>query len=1077
MADALVLGTAAVKTLCKLWLKDHDLAATASTTLADLIAAKTSDGRERRKTRLFFENIEEKIADRVQPMLDNEFRTVPDHERRAAVLAVGAALDDARLTEGDLFANDLDPLYLKRHVLDTAPDPTRDLSMGARELFDRLLTVSCSYLVEVLHQLPGFQTTAHAELLSRQSETLALLDKILGRVPTAETRRAEADQRSADFLANYRQQVVSRLDMLELFGIGMPDPLRRYPLSTACLGLTVDDNGALRERLTHRSYRDRSFGPDPADRSGAVSGELRITDALAGTSRLFLRGEAGSGKTTLLQWLAVRAARRDFPDELADWNDTVPFLIRLREHANTEIELPAPEGFLAAVGSNITALMPDGWVHDLLRTGRALVLIDGIDELPDRQRRRARDWLTGLVTDFPDARWVVTSRPAAVAESWLKRGDFDAAELQPMSPADVRRFVARWHRAFQGHADTDVDRCERAVLTALDTRGHLRALAGSPLLCALLCALNLDRRTQLPHDRAELYAAALEMLLERRDAERDVTTGLPLSRTDKVTVLRELAYWLIDNGQTSADRNEAVDQVRRTLAGMPRGRDLSAEVVLDGLLERSGLLREPVVGRIDFVHRTFQEFLAAVAGDKIGALVRNAHDDQWFQVVVLAAGQATERQRDKLVNGLLDRAHTNAPQSRRLEIVAIACLETVSRLDPGLHDRLRELAATVLPPARMSDADKLAAAGDLVLDLLADHPPRNARSAAATIRTARLIGGDAALPVIAGAAGQHDDKAGEELLAAWPYFEADEFARRALRKSVVDNGALRTQGAEQFAATRHLTGLKSLHHSPSGDAGPLTDLAPVRALPKLHSLIIDEAQELRDLTPLTAHPTLEEIQLDGVGSVSVEPPTTLPRLTSLTLKSAAGPRDTAALRDCTRLSRLRLQATTTFDPLAVLPDSGLESFILMAHPEIANLSPLTRPAQLAGLRSLTIWRCPRFTELSGIERWSATLEQITLVDAGLHDLGPLRDMPHLWEIEFNDCTALRNLAPLADLPQLTTLAILGAGTGPVDLTPFTYRTGLLVQVDENQTVLGAEHLGAGSEVIRLPHGEPPSRSD
>ncbi|MFG1695386.1 hypothetical protein [Nonomuraea sp. NPDC049309] len=40
------------------------------------------------------------------------------------------------------------------------------------------------------------------------------------------------------------------------------------------------------------------------------------------------------------------------------------------------------------------------------------------------------------------------------------------------------------------------------------------------------CALNLDRITQLPPDRMGLYAAALEMLPERGDAER-VQTPLP----------------------------------------------------------------------------------------------------------------------------------------------------------------------------------------------------------------------------------------------------------------------------------------------------------------------------------------------------------------------------------------------------------------------------------------------------------------------------------------------------------------------------------------------------------------------
>jgi len=56
-------------------------------------------------------------------------------------------------------------------------------------------------------------------------------------------------------------------------------------------------------------------------------------------------------------------------------------------------------------------------------------------------------------------------------------------------------------------------------------------------------------------------------------------------------------------------------------------------------VERTGIIREPFVNRIDFTHRTFQEFLAARAaldeGD-IGMLVQSGHNDQWREVVLLA---------------------------------------------------------------------------------------------------------------------------------------------------------------------------------------------------------------------------------------------------------------------------------------------------------------------------------------------------------------------------------------------------------------------------------------------------------
>ena len=106
-------------------------------------------------------------------------------------------------------------------------------------------------------------------------------------------------------------------------------------------------------------------------------------------------GDAGSGKTTLLQWIAVRATTRTFEGELADWNNYLPFYIRLRQYAQSQ--LPAPEAFPHFTAQAIAGTMPKGWVHTKLRSGKAIVLIDGVDELSASQQEEVHMWLHGLV--------------------------------------------------------------------------------------------------------------------------------------------------------------------------------------------------------------------------------------------------------------------------------------------------------------------------------------------------------------------------------------------------------------------------------------------------------------------------------------------------------------------------------------------------------------------------------------------------------------------------------------------------------------------------------------------------------
>ena len=70
----------------------------------------------------------------------------------------------------------------------------------------------------------------------------------------------------------------------------------------------------------------------------------------------------------------------------------------------------------------------------------------------------------------------------------------------------------------------------------------------------------------------------------------------------------------------------ATRRIKRALTYLPTLNG-NPDEILKFLLERTGMLRSPAEGSVDFVHRTFQEFLAAkrlVDDDNIGELVAKA---------------------------------------------------------------------------------------------------------------------------------------------------------------------------------------------------------------------------------------------------------------------------------------------------------------------------------------------------------------------------------------------------------------------------------------------------------------------
>jgi predicted NACHT family NTPase len=252
---------------------------------------------------------------------------------------------------------------------------------------------------------------------------------------------------------------------------------------------------------------------------------VSIDIALARSRRLFIRGPAGSGKTTLLQWIAVKSSSRSFEGYLSNLNNTIPFFIRLRQFVQSE--LPRPEAFPGLIAPIIADTMPKGWVHRQFELGRAMILIDGLDELPSSRREDVRLWLRVLVKTYSQAGFILTSRPHAANEDWIDSEEFSNAELLPMQLSDIYSFINHWHNAVRA---ATIEEAEKSELESMGEflkenvkhNGAIRSLAVTPLLCAMLCALNRDRRQQLPANRIELYEACCSLLLERRDKERQI---------------------------------------------------------------------------------------------------------------------------------------------------------------------------------------------------------------------------------------------------------------------------------------------------------------------------------------------------------------------------------------------------------------------------------------------------------------------------------------------------------------------------------------------------------------------------
>ncbi|MFE6833418.1 NACHT domain-containing protein [Streptomyces sp. NPDC057705] len=784
----------------------------------------------------------------IEPLMETEFRDLPENEINAAMIAVEASFEAASY---DVFEFDFNPTRLAAEVLKGSSSALSksSLSEPAIVFHSRVVHEVSAQLLNFISTWPSFLARASVEQLSRLSRIAKDLELI------RKSAIDEASDLDVSFEETYARLVISKLDQLELFGVTVSDPTQRsYPLSTAYISLSVAEASRRSEVASLEGKLDlfvegQSTSTNDGSSADQTVGGIRSEGAIAEFGRILLRGDAGSGKTTLLSWLAVNSARRSLEGKLHEYNGFVPFILPLRRFADGS--LPAPHEFLSEVGRQIHGEMPTGWVNRVLGSGRAFVLIDGVDELPEGRREEARRWLGDLLSAYPKARYMVTSRPGAAEEEWLARERFTAIDLLPMSSLDIRSFVQHWHAAARSCLEPladgadmgDLVSYENELIDAIRQQSQLRKLASNPLLCALLCTLSRDRRMQLPQGRMELYAAALDMLLVRRDMERRIEhpDAPRLTLSQKQKILGHFAYWLLRNKLSDATEDQTKGQIRLALDSMPTV-EAAPGAVFSYLLVRSGVLRKPVDGRVDFIHRTFQEYLAADAvislGD-IGALVENAHLDQWHEVVTMAVGHARPQERAEILLGLLKRGNEETDHTTRLHLLAGASLENADQLDSVTFRAVRDCMSNLIPPSSLSDAKELAAVGESVLSLL----PRSGRGllaakAASTVRTASLIGGDAALSVLSGFASDKRKAVYTELARAWTQFDLEEYADRVMVKSPFASRGLRVSNPQLLSVIPKFRNLEHL------DCGwPIKDADWIGELSQLTSVGLVEHEE------------------------------------------------------------------------------------------------------------------------------------------------------------------------------------------------------------------------------------------
>jgi hypothetical protein len=380
--------------------------------------------------------------------------------------------------------------------------------------------------------------------------------------------------------------------------------------------------------------------------------------APSGSRRIILIGDPGTGKSTLLKAYGAGILRPRFRSQPSrDLDDFVhtnefPIMVVLRQMATYIEDGGSLEAYiLELLGKQAKSKDPRRLLHRLLVDGRLVLLLDGLDELPQRSYDQVRTAIHNFVcrdetADMPTsmARVILSCRRQnffQFRDDWTGWFSDRYFTIAPMQASEIGEFIRRRSDQFLE------EKSPESFCVDIQASGTLD-LHRVPLVLTISLGLYTQLiGYEIPHSIGGFYGEMLNELLRRHDFRADNHLRMNRFRAeDKLSFLREFALHLARRPTPFADfyYAEVVSYCLKMQPGMARLRHDEVSDFVDEIIDRAGILTSTSdEGHYAYAHRAFQEHLIAsqlmrepVSGAEF--LLGQATNPEWRQAIILFCG-------------------------------------------------------------------------------------------------------------------------------------------------------------------------------------------------------------------------------------------------------------------------------------------------------------------------------------------------------------------------------------------------------------------------------------------------------
>ena len=464
--------------------------------------------------------------------------------------------------------------------------------------------------------------------------------------------KAKVVNASHQYDKNYRE----RHGKVKVFCVGMREAI---PLEDVYVGVQfLDERNPSKYRSREdleKAFRERS-GEAVAPYLYGRQDAIRVAND---KRHLMVLGPPGVGKSTFLRKVGLEALKEKSGDFM---HKCIPVFLELKRFTGNQVDI---EALITHEFEICGYPYPMEMVQTALKSGKLLILFDGLDEVPAANVDNVVRAIADFVDRYRQNRFIASCRIAAYKGGFTQ---FSEVEMADFSDSQVQGYIKNW---FASTSDPNRRQLDREMETGercwqmLNEKSHqaTKELARNPLLLTLLCMV-YDNTQNFPRNRVDLYEKALNIFLEEWMAEKRVRQDYSVSQyldiSSQKRMLAEIAAKNYNANRFFFSEAKLVDQINEFgegSANTPPG--FNASQILETIRVDQGLFVERLSGFYSFSHLTFQEYLTAnyIVGDTRsiqGLVTTHLHDVQWREVFLLTSGLM--READDLLVAMTDEA-------------------------------------------------------------------------------------------------------------------------------------------------------------------------------------------------------------------------------------------------------------------------------------------------------------------------------------------------------------------------------------------------------------------------------------